>query len=167
MQFALILIGTTILGACFGAFRDGLLRLYVPEYFSGAVDKVAPLESVLLAGAVTWGTFGLILGTALACAARLGTRPKRNARDLLKPVLVLLALIAGFSLLAGIFGAIATNFGLIVLSPEARDQFPVRMWSGLQFCWFAQTMGNYVGFVAGGMQIAWVWVSRKRFIARR
>ena len=166
MQFALILIGTTFLGACFGALRDGLLRLYVPEYFSGAVDKVAPLESVLLAGAVTWGTFGLILGTGLACAARLGKRPKREAQALLKPILVLLALIAGFSLLAGIFGAIATNFGLIVLSPEARDEFPVRMWSGLQFCWFAQIMGNYVGFVAGGMQVAWVWVSRKRFTAR-
>lgn len=161
MQFALILIATTVLGACFGALRDGLLNLGVPEYFQ------ADREWVLLAGAATWGSFGLIFGLGLACAARLGTRPKRTARDLRKPVLLLLAMIAGFSLLAGLFGAMATGFGLRVLPPEVYDRLPPPTWAGLHFCWFVQIMGNYVGFVAGGMQIAWVWVSRKRFAGRR
>lgn len=167
MQFTLILLGTILLGALYGALRDGLIRLYVPEYFSLAVDKTVPLESVLLAGAVTWGTFGAVLGTCLACAARLGKRPKRTARDLRKPLLLLLAMISVFSLLAGIFGAVSTSFGLNVLPPEVRERFQMRQWSGLQFGWFAQIMGNYVGFVAGGMMIGWVWVSRKRFTARK
>ena len=161
MPFASILIFATLVGASFGALRDGLLRLCVPAYFS------MEMESVVLVGASTWGLFGAILGLALACAARLGTRPKRTARDLRKPILVLLAVIAGFSLIAGIFGYIATGFGLRVLPPEVFDRFPPQTWAGLQFCWFAQITGNYVGFVAGGMQIAWVWVSRKRFTTRR
>ena len=161
MHFASILIFTTLVGASFGALRDGLLRLCVPAYFS------MELESAVLVGAGTWGVFGLILGLALACAARLGTRPKRTARDLRKPVLVLLAVIAGFSLIAGAFGAIATDLGLRVLPPEVYDRSPPQAWAGLHFCWFVQIMGNYVGFVAGGMQVAWVWVSRKRFKARR
>ena len=53
------------------------------------------------------------------------------------------------------------------ISAEVRERFQVRQWGGLQFGWFAQIMGNYVGFVAGGMMIGWVWVSRKRFTARR
>ncbi len=167
MPFVYILLGTTLLGTLFGALRDGLLRLYAPEYFSMAMGQPAAIESILLAGAVTWGTFGAILGLGLACAARLGNRPKRGVRDLQKPVLFLLALIAGFSLIAGIFGYIATGFGLRVLPPEVFDRFPPQTWPGLQFCWFTQIMGNYVGFVAGGMQIAWVWVSRKRFTTRR
>ncbi len=161
MQFAAILIFTTLLGASFGALRDGLLHLGVPAYFS------MEMESAVFVGAATWGVFGAILGLGLACAARLGTRPKRTARDLRKPVVVLLAVIAGFSLLAGIFGGVATDFGLRVLSPEVYDRLPPQTWAGLHFCWFVQIMGNYVGFVAGGMQVAWVWVSRKRFATRR
>ena len=161
MQFASILIFTTVLGACFGAFRDGLLRLCVPAYFS------MDLESAILAGTATWGLFGAILGLGLASAARLGKRPKRSARDLRNPVLLLLAVIAGFSLLAGVIGAVATSFGLRVLQPEVYDRLPPPTWAGLHFCWFVQIMGNYVGFVAGGMQVAWVWVGRKRFASRR
>ena len=161
MQFARILIFTTVLGAGFGALRDGLLHLGVPAYFS------MEMESVFLVGAATWGVFGAILGLGLACAARLGTRPKRTARELRKPVLVLLAVIAGFSIIAGMFGAVATDFGLRVLAPEVYDRLPPQTWAGLHFCWFVQIMGNYVGFVAGGMQVAWVWVSRKRFASRR
>ena len=161
MQFASIFIFTTLLGAGFGALRDGLLHLCVPAYFSMDMD------SVILTGAATWGLFGASLGLGLACAARLGKRPKRTARDLRKPVLLLLALIAGFSLIAGLFGAVATSFGLRVLPPEMYDRLPPQTWAGLHFCWFVQIMGNYVGFVAGGMQVAWVWVSRKRFPIRR
>jgi len=167
MQFALILIGTTAIGATFGALRDSLLRMYVPNYFSLGVDEPAPLQSVLLAGGLTWGVFGAMLGLGLACAARLGWRPKRRARELLKPVLFLFGMIAGFSLIAGLIGTMATGFGLRVLPPEVYDRFPPSTWGGLQFCWFAQIMGNYVGFVAGGMLVAWVWVSRKRFTTRR
>lgn len=161
MQFASILIFTVLLGASFGAVRDGLLHLGVPAYFS--ID----LGSAMLVGVATWGLFGATLGFGLACAARLGTRPKRTARDLRKPVLLLLAMIAGFSLLAGLFGAVATSFGLRVLPPEVYDRLPPPTWAGLHFCWFVQIMGNYVGFVAGGMQVAWVWVGRKRFAGRR
>ncbi len=166
MPFALILFGTALLGALYGGLRDGLLWLTCPEYFTTPAGEAVGADLAVAFGAATFGTFGLMLGLGLACAARLGRRPKRGLRDLLRPILFLLAVVAGFSLLAGIVGAVLTHFGVVVIPPEMRERFPMGQWGGLQFCWFTHVMGNYVGFPAGGVQVVWVWASRARLKTR-
>ena len=69
------------------------------EYFTLGHPPVFPTMSPTLLG-IGWGIIatwwvGLLLGIPLALAARAGGRPKREVRSLVRPVLTLLAAMAG------------------------------------------------------------------------
>ena len=168
MPFLRIALGATFLSLLAAILRDFALARISPDYFTlrpnGLADADAPLPPVLIGAVFTSGGMALAYGLGLACAARLGRRPKRPARDLRKPVALLLGLIAAFALLAGVFGYLLASTGTVILNPDVKDRLPPQKWPGFQACWFVHTMGNYVGCIGGGMQIAYVWVSRKRFV---
>ena len=168
MPFLRIASLTLLVSLAAAVLRDLVLVQVSPEYFTSGRPELFGTDSPALIAVgrslLSTGWLALAYGLGLACAARLGRRPKRAARDLRKPVLLLLGLIAGFSVLAGIFGYALAGMGTVILNPEVKEGLPAQKWPGFQACWFVHTMGNYVACIGGGMQIAYVWVSRNRFM---
>ena len=166
MPFLRIVVLAVSLSLAAAVLRDQVLVRISTGYFtfhpvalfgSDSLSVIA-LGRTLLAS----GWLALVYGLGMACAARLGTRPKRSPRDLRKPVLMLIALVAAFAALAGIFGYMLASLGTVILNPNVKESMSAEKWPGFQACWFVHTMGNYVGCIGGGMQIAYVWVSRKQ-----
>jgi hypothetical protein len=105
---------------------------------------------------------GLLLGLSLAAAARLGRRPKRAGRSLVRPLVALLAAMGVFAAIAGGVGFTLARSGNAPQPPELQEQIPPAKWPGVQACVLAHMTSYYVAFVGGGMLVGWVWVSRKR-----
>jgi hypothetical protein len=161
------IIGTCVLAAVgYGVIHDQITARVCVEYFTVGHAKIIDSEDPTLLGLV-WGVVatwwaGLMLGVPLALAARAGSRPKRSLRSLIRPILFLLALMAGFALVSCIVGYMLASTGTVVLPEPLKEKLPSQKWAAFQACAFAHQMGYNVAFVGGGMIIAWVWVSRKR-----
>ncbi len=114
------------------------------------------------AGLLVHPLIGLILGVGLATAARVGRRPKRAGRSLVKPLVLLLVAMVVFALGAGVVGFTLGRGGNVMLPAELKEQIPAAKWANYQACALANQASYNVAFIGGGMLIAWVWVSRKR-----
>lgn len=161
------IIGSCVLAAVlYGVIHDQITARICVEYFTVGHAKIIESEDPTLLG-LTWGVVatwwaGLLLGLLLALAARAGSRPKRSLRSLVRPVLFLLSLMAGFAVVSGVIGYMLASTGTVVLPDSLKEKLPAQKWAAFQACAFAHQMSYNVGFVGGGMTIAWVWVSRKR-----
>src|SRR6516225_8216507 len=98
----------SVAGAVFyGILHDQLTTRVCVEYFTIGHPPVFGTTEDPTALAFGWGVLatwwvGLLLGVPLATFARLGSRPKLSARDVLKPILVLMAFIGVVALTMGI-----------------------------------------------------------------
>lgn len=98
----------------------------------------------------------------LAVAARIGSRPKRSAASLLRPIAVLFAVNAVCALIAGIIGWILASNGVVYLvDPIAKQLPPDRHVPYLADLW-AHNASYIIGFFGGLVVIAWVWYARGR-----
>lgn len=161
------IVGLCLVAAMgYGVAHDQVTARVCVEYFTIGHDNPFPTDSPTLLG-LAWGIFatwwaGLILGVALVFAARFGKRPKRTARSLVGPVLFLLAVMAGFALLAGVAGFVAAKMGGIVLNADLAERLPRSKHAVFIACGAAHLASYWVGFVGGGVQMAIVFVTRKR-----
>lgn len=151
----------------YGVVHDQITARVCVEYFTVGHARIVDSDNPTVLGLVwgVWATWwaGLMLGVPLAMAARLGSRPQRSVRSLLRPILLLLGAMAAFALAAGVVGFTIANAGTVVIPPVFKNQLPPGKWPPFQACALAHTASYYVAFVGGGMLIAWVWVSRKRW----
>lgn len=166
LRFGIIVAFVVGMAILYGIAHDMVTAHLCVEYFTIGHPKIIRSEEPVML-ALAWGFWatwwaGLILGLGLAWAARVGSRPKRDIHTLVKPVVILLGIMAVFAFGSGCIGFLLARLGKIVLAPEAQANLPREIWPRFQACWFAHSMSYYVGFVGGGMQIAWVWVMRKR-----
>ena len=161
------IVGLCLLAATgYGVAHDQVTARVCVEYFTVGHDNPFPTDSPTLLG-LAWGVFatwwaGLILGVALVAAARFGRRPKRTAASLVRPVLFLLAVMAGFALLAGVAGFVAATMGGIVLNADLAERLPRAKHAAFVGCAAAHLASYWVGFGGGGIQMAIVYVTRKR-----
>ena len=114
-----------------------------------------------------WGWFpglamGAVYGLGLATVARLGRRPKRGSASLIKPIVFLIAVTAGFALLAGIVGFLLAKAGPLKVNPDAAVDVPPAKQAAMIACGMAHMAAWYVACIAGGIQAAVVWVVRNR-----
>lgn len=93
---------------CYGILHDQVTARVCIEYFSLGHPMILQIHSPT-AFAFEWGILatwwvGCGLGIFLAAAARLGSKPKIAARNLVRPIVKLLLCMAASSLLAGTIG---------------------------------------------------------------
>src|SRR5215475_11603305 len=95
MQFVFIILLCILSAIVYGIFHDQITARICVEYFTIGHPPIFNTESPTLLG-IGWGIVatwwvGLMLGFPLACAARLGCSRALTARELVKPIAMLLA----------------------------------------------------------------------------
>jgi hypothetical protein len=155
-----------VAAVCYGIAHDQITARVCVEYFTVGHPPVFGTDDPTLLG-LGWGVIatwwvGFLLGVPLAIAARVGPRPKRTAVSLLRPVGILLAVMAGSALVAGVLGWILASTGAVFLvGPIARELPPDRHVPFLADLW-AHSASYLVGLIGGIVVIVLVWRSRGR-----
>ena len=165
MQFGAIVLFAVLSAIGYGVVHDQITTRVCLEYFTVGHPPVFNTTSPTLL-ALGWGFIatwwvGLPLGLALAIAARAGSRPKRSARALLRPMGLLLASMAVCALAAGLIGAVLASRGFISLPEPFYSVVPhskhVRF---LADAWAHSA--SYLSGIAGGfLFVGWTWRSRR------
>lgn len=170
MEGVKIVLLAILSAVVYGIAHDQVTARVCVEYFTVGHPPVFQTDSPTLLG-LGWGVIatwwvGLLLGIPLASIARGGTRPKLTARELVRPIAVLLAVMAGSALVAGVFGYLVTeSLGGVLVEPM-RSRIP-RSRHALFFAdaW-AHGASYAVGFVGGIVVCFIAWRRRLRLAAR-
>jgi hypothetical protein len=165
----------TILGLCiisavvYGVLHDQITARVCVEYFTIGHPPVFGTESPTLLG-IGWGIIatwwvGLLLGIPLALAARAGKRPRRAARTLIRPLLILLAVMAACAFSAGLVGYLLGRSGAVFLLEPLASRVPPQKHAPFLADLWAHSASYLVGFLGGLVVIGQVWRSRCRSAA--
>jgi len=150
----------------YGILHDQVTARVCVEYFTLGHPPVFPTESPTLLG-IGWGIIatwwvGLLLGIPLEIAARAGTRPKRGAVSLIRPIFGLLLVMGVCALLAGLAGFALGRRGAVFLIEPLASLVPRDRHARFLADLWAHSTSYFVGFVGGIVVIARVWRSRGR-----
>ena len=110
MKESLKIIVFCILATCvYGIAHDMVTAHVCVEYFLPPVHPVifpttSPILLALIWGVIATWWVGLFLGVLLAAACRIGNKPKRTVSQIIRPVMILLALLFITSILLGLVG---------------------------------------------------------------
>src|SRR5207253_9449473 len=105
MQFIWIILLAVIAAVSYGVVHDQVTARVCVEYFTIGHPPVFDTDDPTLLG-LGWGVIatwwvGLMLGVPMAVVARAGSLPKRSALSLVRPIGILMLVMAGCSLLPG------------------------------------------------------------------
>ncbi|MCA9310802.1 MAG: hypothetical protein KDA21_06325 [Phycisphaerales bacterium] len=147
----------------YGILHDQVTARICIEYFTIGHPRVTTSESPTVI-AITWGVIatwwmGALLGMPLAAACRLGRWPRLTAADLVRPLIIALALMMLVAALAGVVGSMWAPEHLIRLTgmanriPEDRHvRFMIAAW--------AHT-ASYMAGIGAGIGLL-IWALRHR-----
>jgi len=166
MRFVTIVALAVVTAITYGILHDQITARVCIEYFTIGHPRVFPTESPTLL-AIGWGViatwwFALPLGFRLACAARLGDRPKRSARQLIRPLAILLGCTGVVATLAGIIGYILVQSNRIAVDPWVAANVPADARFRFIADWSAHTASYASGFVGSIVLCVWIWRNRRR-----
>lgn len=170
MQFLLIILLCIASAICYGILHDQITARVCVEYFTIGHPPVFKTDSPTLL-AFGWGVIatwwvGLILGIPLAIAARAGNRPRRNAGSLIRPIAILLGVMAICAVLAGMMGFILARHRVVFLIEPLASAVPREKHVAFLADLWAHLASYIVGFVGGVVLIANTWRSRRISAAR-
>ena len=171
MQFALTILLCIASAICYGIVHDQITARICVEYFTISHPPVFHTESPTLL-AFGWGVIatwwvGLFLGVPLACVARLGSRQKVDAKTLIKPIWVLLGIMACGALIAGLLGfLLASNGSVYLVEPMATHIPKAKQIAFLVDLW-AHSASYLFGFVGGIVVITLTWLKRSRITTEK
>jgi hypothetical protein len=161
-----IVLMCVVAAVCYGIAHDQVTARVCVEYFTVGHPPVFGTDDPTLLG-LGWGVIatwwvGLLLGVPLAVVARVGSRPKRSVGSLVRPVTVLLAVMAVCALAAGVVGwHLASSGAVFLVGPIAREIPLDRHMPFFADLW-AHSTSYLVGLVGGIVVIVQVWRSRSR-----
>jgi hypothetical protein len=140
----------------YGVLHDQVTARVCVEYFTVGHPPLFATNDPTLLG-LGWGVVatwwaGALLGVALALAARAGKRPRRDARSLVCPLAVLLAVMAA----GAVGGALAERGVVFLVGPLAERVPPERHAAFLADLW-AHDASYLLGCVGGVVLAVRVW----------
>src|SRR5262249_21340667 len=105
MQFPAIVALCVLFAVAYGIVHDQITARVCVEYFTIGHPPVFGTDNPTLLG-LGWGALatwwvGVMLGVSLALIARVGSRPKRSAISLVRPLVALMAISAVTAVTAG------------------------------------------------------------------
>jgi len=148
----------------YGILHDQVTARVCVEYFTIGHPPVFSTRSPTLL-AIGWGIIatwwvGVMLGVPAALACRIGSWPKFTAGQLVKPLALLLVVMAIGALVAGIAGYNAAQAGKIqLLEPLASRIAPEKHAAFLADLW-AHITSYALGFIGGWVIISYVVFAR-------
>lgn len=164
MQSLGIVLVCVVAAVCYGVAHDQVTARVCVEYFTVGHPPVFDTDDPTLLG-LGWGIIatwwvGLLLGVPLAIVARAGSRPKRSARSLVRPLGWLLAVMAVCASLAGVAGWLLACSGVVFLVGPIARALPVERHVPFLADLWAHSASYLVGLVGGIAVIIQVWRSR-------
>jgi hypothetical protein len=167
MQCLAIVVLSILAAVSYGILHDQITARICIEYFTIAHPQVlaVPTDSPTVLGFV-WGILatwwvGLALGLPLAFAARAGHRPKKSVRDLLGPLITLMAISGTLALVAGVLGYAAASIGWFELRGILANRIPRSQHARFIADLFAHSMSYAAGSIGGIVLIIHTWRSRR------
>ncbi|MCA8984237.1 MAG: hypothetical protein KDA76_10780 [Planctomycetaceae bacterium] len=155
------------IGACiiYGIIHDQFTARICVEYFTIGHPRIIPTEDPTILGLV-WGIVatwwvGAILGVPLATISRIGSRPKKTAVSLIRPIAILFACSAMLAVLSGFIGYVAAVMGLVWLVGPIAENVPEEKHIPFLVDLWAHNASYLAGFVGGIILMTWVWRSRR------
>ena len=161
LKIVALCVGAAIV---YGILHDQVTARVCVEYFTVGHPPVFHTNDPTLL-AFGWGIIaswwvGLFLGVPAALLARVGPPPRVDAARLLRPVAMLLIVMAAASLMAGIAGYLAAREGLAALPASLAARIPLSRHARFVADWWAHTAAYGTGFYGG--TILWVWILFRR-----
>lgn len=163
-QFASILALCIAAAILYGLIHDQITIRLCPEYFTVAHAKIIESDSltlIALAWAVvaTWW-MGAALGLFLAVASRAGSEPRLGVRDVVRPVAVVLGVMACSALVAGVVGYVLASQDRIGLVGELAANVPAERHDRFMAAWWVHQASYTTGALGGIGVIVWTLVRR-------
>jgi len=137
----------------YGVLHDQVTARVCVEYFTIGHPPIFGTDDPTLLG-LGWGIIatwwvGLILGVMVGAAARSGGLPKTPARDLVRPIVVMMVVVGVLALLAGVAGYLLARQGAVwLVGPLAVEIPPEKHAAFLADLW-AHTASYGFGFLGG------------------
>ncbi|GAA4429723.1 hypothetical protein [Bremerella cremea] len=155
MQALGIILLSVVACVTYGILHDQVTARICVEYFTiGHIPVLGGTTNPTVLGLV-WGVLatwwvGVMLGIPLAFICRVGSLVKLSVRDLIKPMLVLMAVTGGLAAVAGVVGyVLASNGSVTLLGAMAERVPPEKHVAFLADLWIhgASYAGGFVGGV--------------------
>lgn len=148
----------------YGVLHDQITARVCVEYFTVGHPPIFNTDDPTLLG-LGWGILatwwvGLLLGVPLALAARVGHRPQRSVRSLIRPVAELLVIMAVGATAAGLLGGLLASQGVISLAGSLAQELPPSKHVPFLVDLWAHSASYLLGFIGGIVVIVQVWRSR-------
>jgi hypothetical protein len=162
-RFRAMLLGIGLLSG-YAAVQDQVSARLCPEYFTHFHNPIPGLTDPTLTG-VAWGFLGAwwggaLFGYAAGIAATAGKAPPLGVRQLMKPMLLTVAGVAGVTALTGGAVAFYANQLNVEVDPFLAGPVPAdRRRALLVVCCYH--LAAYASAVAGSVACC-VWVARRR-----
>ena len=163
---SLAIVGLCVLAAvAYGIIHDQVTARVCIEYFTVFHPRIIASESPTML-ALAWGVVatwwvGLPLGVGLALAARAGDRPPRSIGSLVRPILVLLAVMYLGAFLMGLTGYSLGKVGLVQPADWVAEDLPADRHARFLADLWAHNASYALGVVGGLVVVVRTWRSRR------
>jgi hypothetical protein len=166
MQSLAIVLMCVMSAILYGIVHDQITARVCVEYFTIGHPPVFATDDPTWLG-LGWGFIatwwvGAMLGVPLAVAARAGSRSKRDASSLARPLAFLLAIMAIGAFGAGTLGWLLAANGTIGLIGPLAHRVPADKHVAFVADMWAHSASYAIGFVGGIVVIITVWRSRRK-----
>lgn len=164
IEFLKIVLLGVIASIVYGILHDQITTRVCLEYFTvfhvRVIHTNSPTTLALVWGVIATWWVGLILGVPVALFARIGRRPKLNARQLVLPIAVLMLVMGASSLVAGVAGYAVARTGNVVLWEPWASRIPVAKHAAFMADLWAHRTAYGVGYF--GSIFLWGWCVYRR-----
>jgi hypothetical protein len=165
LRFLSIVLLCIAAAIVYGLIHDQITIRISLEYFTVLHPQILPEDTSPTLLALAWGVIatwwvGLILGIILGLCSCCGKRPPLSAKDLVRPIIKLLLVMAVGATFAGATGFELAVHHLLMPSPIVVENVPFDRINRL-FAAGASHLTSYtLGFIGGIVLSIWAWIMR-------